>query len=212
VIAALRRIKVPNVRWPGGCFADYYRWRDGVGVPARRPKMVNTLWGNVVEDNSFGTHEFFEMCGRIGAEPFVVGQTCGSGSPREMAEWWEYLNHPGGSALADERKANGSAAPFNVRWFGVGNESWGCGGNMRPSTTPTCTAASPSSSARTATRRADQGRHGPERRRLPLDRGDHARRRALNGRRSTCTTTRSSTAGRHGARPPRTASASGSRR
>jgi alpha-N-arabinofuranosidase len=131
VIDALRRIRVPNVRWPGGCFADYYHWRDGVGPAATRPRMVNTIWGNVVEDNSFGTHEYLELVRRIGAEPFVVGNV-GTGSPREMAEWWEYLNHPGGSSLADERRANGHAAPYNVRRFGVGNESWGCGGAMRP--------------------------------------------------------------------------------
>lgn len=131
VIDALRRIQVPNVRWPGGCFADYYHWRDGVGPASRRPRMVNTIWGNVVEDNSFGTDEYLELIRRIGAEPFIVGNV-GTGSPREMTEWWEYLNHPGGSSLADERKANGHTAPYNVRRFGVGNESWGCGGAMRP--------------------------------------------------------------------------------
>jgi alpha-L-arabinofuranosidase len=131
VIEALRRIKVPNVRWPGGCFADYYHWRDGIGAPERRPKMVNTIWGNVVEDNSFGAHEYLELVRRIGAEPFVVGNV-GTGTPREMADWWEYLNHPGGSSLADERGANGHPAPYNVRRWGVGNESWGCGGSMTP--------------------------------------------------------------------------------
>lgn len=131
VIAALRRIQVPNIRWPGGCFADYYHWRDGIGPAAHRPRMVNTIWGNVVEDNSFGTDEYMELVRRVGAEPFVVGNV-GTGSPREMAEWWEYLNHPGGSSIADERKTNGHAAPYNVRRFGVGNESWGCGGAMRP--------------------------------------------------------------------------------
>ena len=131
VIEALRRLHVPNVRWPGGCFADYYHWRDGVGPAARRPKMVNVVWGKALEDNSFGTNEYMELIRRIGAEPFVVGNV-GTGSSREMAEWWEYLNHPGGSTIADERKANGHAAPYNVRRFGVGNESWGCGGAMRP--------------------------------------------------------------------------------
>ena len=131
VIQALRRIQVPNVRWPGGCFADYYHWRDGIGPAARRPRMVNTVWGNVVEDNSFGTEEYMELVRRIGAEPFVVGNV-GTGSPREMAEWWEYLDHPGGSSIADARKANGHGAPYNVRRFGIGNESWGCGGAMRP--------------------------------------------------------------------------------
>jgi alpha-L-arabinofuranosidase len=131
VIEALRRIRVPNVRWPGGCFADYYHWRDGIGPAAKRPRMVNTIWGNVVEDNSFGTDEYMELVRRIGAEPFVVGNV-GTGSPREMAEWWEYMNHPGGSSIADERKTNGHATPYNVRRIGVGNESWGCGGAMRP--------------------------------------------------------------------------------
>lgn len=131
VVDALKRLHIPNVRWPGGCFADYYHWRDGVGATAKRPKMVNTLWGNVVEDNSFGSLEYFELMRLIGAEPFVVGNV-GTGQPREMAEWWEYLNHPGGSALADQRVADGHAAPFNVRRWGVGNESWGCGGAMRP--------------------------------------------------------------------------------
>ena len=121
VIAALRRLHVPNVRWPGGCFADYYHWRDGIGPAARRPRMVNTIWGNVVEDNSFGTDEYFALIRRIGAEPWVVGNV-GTGAPREMAEWWEYLNHPGGSSITDERKANGHVTPYNVRRFGVGNE------------------------------------------------------------------------------------------
>jgi len=93
--------------------------------------MDNTLWGNVVEDTSFGKHEDFELVRRIGAEPFVVGNV-GTGAPREMADWWEYLNHPGGSSLADERRANGHPAPYNVRRWGVGNESWGCGGSMTP--------------------------------------------------------------------------------
>lgn len=131
VIEALRRIRVPNVRWPGGCFADYYHWRDGIGPAVRRRRMVNTVWGNVLEDNSFGTDEYLELVRQIGAEPFVVGNV-GTGSPRELSEWWEYLNHPGGSSVADERKANGHAAAYTVRRIGVGNESWGCGGAMRP--------------------------------------------------------------------------------
>ncbi|HEY0776431.1 MAG TPA: alpha-L-arabinofuranosidase C-terminal domain-containing protein [Gemmatirosa sp.] len=131
VIQALRRLDVPNVRWPGGCFADYYHWRDGIGERARRPKMVNTVWGNAVEDNSFGTHEYMELVRRLGTEPWVVGNV-GTGTPREMAEWWEYVNHPGGSSVSQERAANGHPAPYNVRRWGVGNESWGCGGEMRP--------------------------------------------------------------------------------
>jgi alpha-N-arabinofuranosidase len=129
IIEALRAIEIPNVRWPGGCFADYYHWRDGIGPRGERPKMVNTLWGGVTEDNSFGTHEFMELVERLGTEPIVVGNV-GSGTVEEMADWWEYLNHPGGSSLADERAANGHPEPFNVRFWGVGNESWGCGGAM----------------------------------------------------------------------------------
>lgn len=131
VIAALRRIRIPNLRWPGGCFADYYHWQDGIGPRADRPVMVNTLWGGVTEDNSFGTHEYMDLIQRLGAEPFIVGNV-GSGTVPEMAKWWEYLNHPGGSSLANLRAKNGHPEPYNVRFFGVGNESWGCGGAMTP--------------------------------------------------------------------------------
>ncbi len=131
VIQALREVKIPVLRWPGGCFADYYHWRDGIGPRAERPKMVNSIWGGVTEDNSFGTHEYMELIERLGADPFVVGNV-GSGTVKEMADWWEYVNHPGGSTLADERAANGHPAPYNVRFWGVGNESWGCGGSMTP--------------------------------------------------------------------------------
>jgi alpha-L-arabinofuranosidase len=131
IIEALRRIRIPNLRWPGGCFADYYHWEDGVGPRAQRPKMVNTIWGGVTEDNSFGTHEYMELIRRLGAEPFIVGNV-GSGTVREMASWWEYVNHPGASTLADRRAANGHPDPYNVRFWGVGNESWGCGGSMTP--------------------------------------------------------------------------------
>lgn len=129
VIQALRVIGIPNLRWPGGCFADYYHWTDGIGPRSERPTMVNTIWGGVTEDNSFGTHEYMELVRRLGAEPFIVGNV-GSGTVREMADWWEYVNHPGGSSLADRRAANGDPEPFNVRFWGIGNESWGCGGNM----------------------------------------------------------------------------------
>jgi alpha-N-arabinofuranosidase len=131
VIAALRRIRVPNIRWPGGCFADYYHWRDGIGPADRRPTIVNTVWGGVTEDNSFGTHEFLELASRIGAEPFIVGNV-GSGTVQEMAEWWEYVNFSGTSPMADLRRANGRGEPWNVSRWGIGNESWGCGGNMTP--------------------------------------------------------------------------------
>ena len=131
VIEALRKIRVPNVRWPGGCFADYYHWKDGIGPRNERPTIVNTVWGGVTEDNSFGTHEFLELTARIGAEPFVVGNV-GSGTVQEMADWWEYVNFPGKSPMADQRRANGRDDPWGVRMWGVGNESWGCGGNMTP--------------------------------------------------------------------------------
>jgi alpha-N-arabinofuranosidase len=129
VIAALRVIQVPNIRWPGGCFADYYHWKDGIGPRGQRPTIVNTIWGGVTEDNSFGTHEFLELAARIGAEPFIVGNV-GSGTVEEMADWWEYVNFPGTSPMADQRRANGREEPWGVRMWGVGNESWGCGGSM----------------------------------------------------------------------------------
>jgi len=131
VVDALKRIKVPNIRWPGGCFADTYHWRDGVGPSDQRPSIVNTNWGGVTEDNGIGTHEFLALTKALGAEAFVVGNV-GSGSVQEMHDWWEYLNHPGRSPMADLRRKNGQQEPFNVRWWGIGNEAWGCGGNMRP--------------------------------------------------------------------------------
>jgi alpha-N-arabinofuranosidase len=131
VIAALRKIQVPNLRWPGGCFADRYHWQDGIGAPERRPTIVNTMWGNVTEDNSFGTHEYLELVERLGAAPFIVGNV-GSGTPREMAEWWEYVSFDGTSPMTALREKNGRPTPWSVRLWGVGNESWGCGGNMTP--------------------------------------------------------------------------------
>ena len=131
VVQALRAIRIPNLRWPGGCFADYYHWKDGIGPREQRPSLVNNNWGGVTEDNGVGTHEYMELVDRLGAEPFIVGNV-GSGSVQEMSEWWEYLNQPGGSPMANLRRRNGRAAPWNVRFWGVGNESWGCGGNMRP--------------------------------------------------------------------------------
>jgi len=131
VIEALKKIEVPNLRWPGGCFADYYHWMDGIGPREERPTMVNTLWGGITEDNSFGTHEYMALVDRLGTEPFIVGNV-GSGTVREMAEWWEYVNFPGISPMADLRRANGRDEPWNVRFWGVGNESWGCGGTMTP--------------------------------------------------------------------------------
>jgi alpha-N-arabinofuranosidase len=130
VIAALKELGVPVIRWPGGCFADEYHWREGIGPRARRPVKINTHWGGVTEPNSVGTHEFMDLVEQIGAEPYVAGNV-GNGSPEEMAEWVEYMTSPAGS-LADERARNGHKAPWNVPYFGVGNELWGCGGNMRP--------------------------------------------------------------------------------
>lgn len=131
VVEALRAIQIPNLRWPGGCFADYYFWKDGIGPVEDRPTIVNTNWGGVTEDNSVGTHEFMELVERLGTEPIVVGNV-GSGIVQDMAQWWEYVNHPGTSPMADWRRENGRDEPWNIRYWGVGNESWGCGGNMRP--------------------------------------------------------------------------------
>ena len=131
VVEALKKLKVPVLRWPGGCFADEYHWEDGVGPQEQRKRMVNTNWGYVVEDNSFGTHEFLELCRQIGCEPYINANV-GSGTVREMAEWVEYLNSDGDSSVVRRRWANGKKDPWGVKFLGVGNESWGCGGNMRP--------------------------------------------------------------------------------
>src|SRR4051812_35600162 len=131
VVEALKRIQIPNLRWPGGCFADEYHWRDGIGPRAQRPKMVNTNWGGVTEDNSFGTQEFLELCSLLGTEPYIAGNV-GSGTVEEMSKWIEYINFDGESPMAALRKQNGHPQPYNVKYWGVGNESWGCGGNMTP--------------------------------------------------------------------------------
>lgn len=127
----LKELGIPVLRWPGGCFADDYHWRDGIGPAARRPRRVNIWWGNYTEDNSFGTHEFIALCRAIGADPYFAGNV-GSGSPKEMRDWLEYCNYPSGSTLSDERAANGGVEPFRVRYWGVGNENWACGGTMTP--------------------------------------------------------------------------------
>jgi alpha-N-arabinofuranosidase len=131
VVAALRELHIPNVRWPGGCFADEYHWRDGIGPREQRPKMINTTWGGVVEDNSFGTHEFMDFCDQIGTHPYVCGNV-GSGSVREMMEWVEYMTSDASSPIANLRRQNGRDKPWKVSLMAIGNESWGCGGNMRP--------------------------------------------------------------------------------
>ncbi len=131
VLEALKEIKVPVLRWPGGCFADDYHWRDGIGDPKNRPAMVNALWGGVTENNHFGTHEFLELCELLGCEPYISGNV-GSGTVREMSEWVQYMTFDGQSPLADLRAQNGHPEPWKIKYFGIGNESWGCGGNMRP--------------------------------------------------------------------------------
>jgi alpha-N-arabinofuranosidase len=131
VVEALRQLKIPNLRWPGGCFADEYHWMDGIGPREARPSIVNTHWGSVVENNHFGTHEFFDLCEMLEAEPYICGNV-GSGSVKEMSQWVEYCTHPGGTPMSELRKQNGREEPWKLKYFGVGNESWGCGGNMRP--------------------------------------------------------------------------------
>ena len=130
VVQALRALDIPNLRWPGGCFADEYHWRDGIGPREQRPSMVNTHWGNVEENNHFGTHEFMALCELLGAEPYISGNV-GSGTVREMSEWVEYLTRDGDSPMVRLRKANGREEPWRVKFWGIGNETWGCGGNMR---------------------------------------------------------------------------------
>jgi len=132
VVNALKAIKVPVLRWPGGCFADEYHWRDGIGPQAQRPPRVNTSWGGVIEPNSVGTHEFMDLAEQLGSEVYI-NANLGSGTVQEMAQWLEYLTAEGDTALARERRANGRDKPWRVQYWGIGNESWGCGGNMKPS-------------------------------------------------------------------------------
>ncbi|MBE6821930.1 MAG: alpha-N-arabinofuranosidase [Ruminococcaceae bacterium] len=129
VVEALKHIRIPVLRWPGGCFADEYHWRDGIGPNESRKKMVNTNWGGLVEDNSFGTHEFMELCRQLGCEPYINGNL-GSGTVREMSEWVEYMTFSGISPMSELRRQNGREEPWKLKYFGVGNESWGGGGNM----------------------------------------------------------------------------------
>jgi alpha-N-arabinofuranosidase len=131
VVAALKAIKVPNVRWPGGCFADEYHWRKGIGPAGQRPATLNPNWGGVIEPNTFGTHEFMDFLQQVGAEAYL-SINVGSGAPAEAADWLEYMTTPQPTALAKERAANGHPEPFNVSFLGIGNEAWGCGGSMTP--------------------------------------------------------------------------------
>jgi len=131
LIEALKKMKVGNLRWPGGCFADTYHWKDGIGPKDKRPSMKNVWWGGVTEDNSFGTHDFLNLCEAIDAEPYLAGNV-GSGTVKELSDWVEYTNQESGSPMTELRKANGREKPWNVKIWGVGNEAWGCGGNMKP--------------------------------------------------------------------------------
>lgn len=131
VVSALKELNIPVLRWPGGCFADTYHWKDGIGPKSQRKTIVNTNWGGVTENNSFGTHEFMELCRQLGCEAYISGNV-GSGTVQEFSDWVEYCNMPGVSPMADLRRENGRENPWNVKYWGIGNEAWGCGGNMRP--------------------------------------------------------------------------------
>lgn len=131
VIEALKRIKIPVLRWPGGCFADEYHWKDGIGEKSERKKMVNTNWGHVTEDNSFGTHEFMNLCEELDCEPYIAGNL-GSGTVQELSEWVEYMTSDCISPMTELRKRNGRENPWRLKYLGIGNENWGCGGSMRP--------------------------------------------------------------------------------
>ena len=131
VVNTLKEMGLPVLRWPGGCFADEYHWKDGIGPLSERKKIINTNWGGVVEDNSFGTHEYFELCEQLGCDTYINGNV-GSGSVREMSEWVEYMTFDGISPMAELRQKNGRKEPWRLNYLGIGNESWGCGGNMDP--------------------------------------------------------------------------------
>ena len=128
---ALKALQIPVLRWPGGCFADEYHWMDGIGPKDKRPKMQNNNWGGTIEDNSFGTHEFLNLCEMLGCEPYISGNV-GSGTVEELAKWVEYMTSDGDTPMAKLRRQNGRDKAWKVKFLGVGNESWGCGGNMRP--------------------------------------------------------------------------------
>ena len=129
IVEALRRIQIPNLRWPGGCFADEYHWMDGIGPRESRPSLVNTFWGGVTENNHFGTHEFLDLCEMLGCEPYICGNV-GSGTVREMQQWVEYITSGVQSPMSALRIQNGHPEPWRIRFWGVGNETWGCGGHM----------------------------------------------------------------------------------
>lgn len=130
IVEAMKAINTPNIRWPGGCFADDYNWMDGIGPKENRPPMINTHWGGVLENNHFGTHEFMDLCEQIGCEPYICGNV-GSGTVREMRSWVEYLTDDGQSPMAQLRRKNGRDKAWGIKFFGIGNENWGCGGYMK---------------------------------------------------------------------------------
>jgi alpha-N-arabinofuranosidase len=129
IIAALKRMKIPALRWPGGCFADTYHWKDGIGPKNKRPAIVNRWWGGTTEDNSFGTNEFLNMCELLGADAYISGNV-GSGTVQELSDWVNYVSSDSKNPMSDLRRANGRDKPWNVKFWGIGNEAWGCGGNM----------------------------------------------------------------------------------
>lgn len=131
VLDALKELKVPVLRWPGGCFADTYHWKDGIGPKEDRPSIVNVHWGGVTEDNSFGTHEFLDLCEIIGTDAYL-SINVGSGTVQEAVEWVDYVTSSNESPMTDLRKKNGREEPWDVKFWGIGNETWGCGGDMRP--------------------------------------------------------------------------------
>jgi len=131
VIEALKEMKIPVLRWPGGCFADTYHWKEGIGPKSERPSVVNQWWGGVTEDNSFGTHDFLNLCEEIGADPYLAANV-GSGTVKEFTDWVQYTTHDDISPMAELRKENGREKPWKVKFWGIGNEVWGCGGNMTP--------------------------------------------------------------------------------
>ena len=131
IVDALKKLKIPNLRWPGGCFADTYHWKDGIGPKKDRPTIVNTWWGGITENNSFGTHDFLNMCKLLETEPYLAGNLA-TGTVQELADWVQYVNFNGESPMSKLRKLNGRDSAWNVKFWGVGNEAWGCGGNMTP--------------------------------------------------------------------------------
>ena len=135
IVSALQKLNMPNLRWPGGCFADTYHWMDGIGPHEQRPGIVNVHWGGCTENNHCGTHEFLDLCAQLSSEdsvcePYIAGNV-GSGTVREMTEWLDYLTNSGESPMASLRRKNGREDAWDVTFWGVGNENWGCGGNMR---------------------------------------------------------------------------------